>query len=157
MKKIIVSSDPAGFPLKEEIKTYLIELGYEVTDVGTLSPDKPVPYYEAAVNISRAIQKGEFERGIVCCGTGMGVSQVCNKFKGIFCAVAETTYAVWKCRVINNSNILALGSFIQTPTVAKGLVDTYLNTEWCQGESPERVAFLQEMRSHCDDFGQVLD
>lgn len=154
--RIVVSSDPAGFPLKEEIKKYLIDLGYEVTDVGTLT-DRPVPYYQAAENISREILSGNFERGVVFCGTGMGVSQVCNKFRGIFCAVCESTYAAKKCRIVNNSNILALGSFIQTPTVAKEILDVFLNTKWCQGETPERVEFLTNLRSHCDGYGQVLE
>lgn len=155
-KKIVVSADPAGFPLKEEIKKYLVELGFEVTDVGT-QEGKPVPYYQAAENISREILKGNFERGVVFCGTGMGVSQVCNKFKGIFCALCESTYAAKKCRIVNNSNILALGSFIQTPTVAKEILDVFLNTAWCQGETPERVEFLSSMRGHCDDYGQTLE
>ncbi|MGI6669557.1 MAG: RpiB/LacA/LacB family sugar-phosphate isomerase [Acetivibrionales bacterium] len=155
-KKIVISSDPAGFELKENIKEYLQEKGYEVTDVGTTDLEKPVYYYEAAENISREVQKGNFQRGIVVCGTGMGVAQVCNKFKGIFCALVESEYAARKCRIVNNSNILALGGFILTPTVAREIVDIFLNTEWCQGEPPHRVEFLKGLRAQCDGFGQEL-
>ena len=153
---IIVSADPAGFNLKEEIKSYLIEKGFEVTDVGTLSPNNPVPFYQAAINLSKQVQSGAFERGIVFCGTGMGVSQVCNKFKGIYCAVVESTYTAKKCRIVNNSNVLALGGFVQTPTVAKEIVDVYLATEWCQNESKERTEMFQEYRAKSDEYGDVL-
>ncbi len=153
-KKLILSSDLAGFALKEEIKEYVESLGYEVEDVGTLTREEPVPYFEVAKRIAEKVQSGEYERGIVFCGTGMGVSQVCNKFKGVFCALVESEYTAERCRVINNSNIMALGGLVVTPPVAKRMVSLFLDTEWCQGETPERVEFLQRLQKPCNDVGQ---
>ena len=155
-KKLVISSDMTGFVLKEELKEYLKDQGYTLEDVGMTSTDKPMYFYDAAVNISKKIQDGSYERGIVLCGTGIGVSQICNKFKGVFCFLGETSFAVKKSRTVNNSNILALVGLITTPMVAKELADIFLNTAWCQGETPERVEFLKGLLANCDDFGQVL-
>ncbi len=153
-KKLIFSSDSVGFDLKEELKEYVTSLGYEVEDVGTLTKEEPVPYFEVAKRLAEKIQSGEFERGIVLCGTGMGVSQVCNKFKGVFCALVESEFTAEKCRIINNSNVMALGGLVVTPPVAKRMVSLFLDTEWCQGEPPERVELLQGLQKPCNDVGQ---
>ena len=79
VKKIIIGSDKAGFALKEHIKAHLAEIGYEVEGVGTQSVEQPVMYYETASRVAKRIQKGDYERGILICGTGMGVAQIADR------------------------------------------------------------------------------
>ena len=79
MKKIIIGSDKSGFQLKEAVKAHLVEAGYEVTDAGSQSEENAMFYYEAAENVAPRVGGGEFEKGILICGTGMGMSIVANK------------------------------------------------------------------------------
>lgn len=81
MKKIIIGSDKSGFQLKEAVKAHLVEAGYEVTDAGSQSEENAMFYYEAAENVAPRVGGGEFEKGILICGTGMGMSIVANKHK----------------------------------------------------------------------------
>ena len=78
MKKIIIGSDKSGFQLKEAVKAHLVEAGYEVTDAGSQSEENAMFYYEAAENVAPRVGGGEFEKGILICGTGMGMSIVAN-------------------------------------------------------------------------------
>lgn len=103
MKKIIIGSDKSGFQLKEAVKAHLVEAGYEVTDAGSQSEENAMFYYEAAENVAPRVGGGEFEKGILICGTGMGMSIVANKHKGVYAAVCENTYAAEKSRAINNT------------------------------------------------------
>lgn len=131
--KIAIGADGYGFPLKEAIKEYLISKGYEVDDYGVNSSSDPAPYYETADNIAKKVSDGEFERAILVCGTGMGMSIIANKHPGIYAAVCESIFAAEKARSINNSNILTLGSMVTTDAVAKDIVDTWLNTKFTEG------------------------
>ena len=81
-KRVVIGSDKSGFRLKEAVKSHLTELGYEVADEGTRKEEEPKPYFQVAPVIAKKIQSGEFERGILICGTGMGMAVVANKYKG---------------------------------------------------------------------------
>lgn len=130
--KIALGSDPFGFDLKEGVKHHLLAQGHEIIDLGTLDKAQPVLFVEASSCVAKAVQAGQAERGIVFCGTGMGVSIVANKHKGIYCAVVESTFAARECREINNANMLALGGRIFGQSLANEVVDTFLTTEWMQ-------------------------
>ena len=93
-KKIIIGADDSGFTLKEAVKEYLIKNGYEVTDVGTLSLDEPVVYYEVGRRVAKEVADKKFERGLLFCGTGMGVSLVANKFPGVYCGLCESVFGL---------------------------------------------------------------
>nr|WP_122013342.1 RpiB/LacA/LacB family sugar-phosphate isomerase [Maliibacterium massiliense] len=155
-KKLVVAADLAGMALKDDIVCYLKQKGYEITDVGIRKAEEPMYYGLVAAHIAQAVQRGAFTRGIVVCGTGQGVMQVCNKFRGIYCALGYSALAAKKSRIINNANMLALGGLMTTPTVARDIVDAFLETEFCQGETPERVTFLTTLRGQCDGYGQIL-
>jgi ribose 5-phosphate isomerase B len=142
-KKIVIGSDASGFVLKEAVVAHLKELGYEVKDVGTLSEDKPVDYWQVGFNVGGAVSGKEFERGIVICGTGQGVSMAANKFPGVLCGLCESVFAVNRARTFNNINILGLGGFLQAPYLGIEMVDTFLNTEWKQGMDPETANLLE--------------
>jgi len=133
MMKIAIGADSYGFPLKETVKDYLVNKDFEVTDFGVDRSDDDRPYYKTADDIARHVSNKEFNRAILVCGTGMGMAIVANKHPGIFAAVCETPFASEKSRSINNSNILTLGAFITTSTVANKIVDVWLNTDFTEG------------------------
>lgn len=130
--KIAIASDLSGLELKEAIVKHLIELGHDVSDLGTKSADAPMPFIKAAPPVAEAIQKGEAERGILICGTGMGMSQVANKFKGVRAACVESVYAARMCRAINDSNVMCMGGWIIAPTMGIVMADAFVQTDFTQ-------------------------
>ena len=131
--KIVVGSDPWGFELKTVIKTHLTTQGHEVIDMGGQTANDEQPYWETAASAARAIQNGKAERGILFCGTGMGMAIVANKFKGIVASVVESDVTAKLCRAINNANILTMGGLIVTPFIATKAVDAFLTTAHTEG------------------------
>jgi ribose 5-phosphate isomerase B len=146
MKKILIGSDKSGFPLKEGIKAHLVNSGYEVIDGGTTNEEEPKPYFEVASAVAKRVSEGEFERAVLICGTGMGMSIVANKYKGVYAAVCENTYAAEKARAINDANILTMGGWITAEFVGCAMVDTFLNTEFTQNLEDWRAKNLQNAR-----------
>ena len=148
-KKIIIASDGSGFGLKEAVKKHLVEKGYEVADVGTQEQDKPMMFDAAADLLAPRISSGEFEMGILVCGTGMGMSIVANKYKGVAAAVCENLYAAEKARAINNANVLTMGGWITAPEIGIAITDTFLENleDWRAAnlrKAQERIAQLEE-------------
>lgn len=142
---LVLSSDHGGFELKEQIKKWLIESGYEVCDCGTDSTAS-VDYPVFAKKAAQKILSGECERGIIFCGTGIGISMAANRFKGIRAAVCETLPAVELCRKHNNANILCLGGRLLSLEQARQMVQVYLTTPFDGGERHERrIAMLDNM------------
>jgi ribose 5-phosphate isomerase B len=146
MKKIIIGSDKSGFSLKEAVKAYLLEAGYDVTDGGTLSEENGKPYYEVASAVAQRISDGEFEKGILICGTGMGMAIVANKYKGVYAAVCENTFAAEKARAINDANVLTMGGWITGEFVGIEIVKTFLKTEFTQNLEDWRAKNLTKAR-----------
>jgi len=140
--RIIVAGDPWGLELKETVKTHLLELGHEVADLGGQA-DVPADYYDLAASAARKIQAGEAERAVLCCGTGMGMAIVANKFKGIYASVVESALTARLCRAVNNSNVLTLGGLIVTPFIALQAVDAWLATAHTEGLE-EHTDFLKK-------------
>jgi ribose 5-phosphate isomerase B len=132
MKKIFIGSDKSGFALKEAIKQYLVEESYEVEDIGTTDEAAPLPFFDVALKGAQKIQSNEYQRGILICGTGMGMSIVANKHEGVFGAACESVYAAEKCRAINDANILCMGGWIIAPIMGVEMTKTFLNTEFTQ-------------------------
>lgn len=152
MKKIIVASDRAGFTLKEAVKEHLTELGYEVTDVGSKDTgDGGMAYWQAAKNLAPCVSSGEFERGILVCGTGMGMSIVANKYPNVYAALCENTFCAHNCRAVNNANVLAMGGWITPPYTGIAITDTFLNTEFLDGvtewQTENLPIFLGEVKN----------
>ena len=152
MKKIIVASDRAGFMLKEAVKEHLTELGYEVTDVGSKDTgDGGMAYWQAAKNLAPRISSGEFERGILVCGTGMGMSIVANKYPNVYAALCENTFCARNCRAVNDANVLAMGGWITPPYTGIAITDTFLNTEFLDGvtvwQTENLPIFLNEVKN----------
>jgi ribose 5-phosphate isomerase B len=132
MKKIVVAADPFAVGLKDAIVAHLKGKGYEVSDVGATAA-QAVPYYDGAVAASKVLQSGGAEKAILFCGTGMGMSIVANRFKGVTASVVESVFAAKMCRAINNANALCLGQMIWGEWMAKEAVDVFLKTEFTEG------------------------
>ncbi len=132
MKKIFIGSDKSGFVLKEAIKQFLLDVTYEVEDIGTTDEAAPLPFFEVAQKGAQKIQSKEYTRGILICGTGMGMSIVANKHEGVFGAACESVYAAEKCRAINDANILCMGGWIIAPIMGIEMTKAFLITEFTQ-------------------------
>jgi len=130
--KIAIGSDKSGFSAKEAIKAYLTEAGADYEDLGTLELDKVHPYYQVASEVAPKVQSGEFDRAVLICGTGAGMSVVANKYKGVYAVACEGVYSAKMARAINNANILCMGGWIVGPEMAVEMTKTFLATEWCQ-------------------------
>lgn len=142
--KIALASDHGGFELKEIIKKKLQEKGYEILDLGTNS-EESVDYPSFGKACGEAVSTGQAEKGIVCCGTGIGISIAANKVKGIRCALCTSTNMAEMTRKHNDSNILAMGGRILSVEEALAITDTWLSTEFEGGRHQRRVDMLNEM------------
>ena len=141
--KIIIGSDKSGFTLKEAVKAHLIEYGWEVEDCGTLDLDHVKPYFVTAPLLAERISSGEFEKGILICGTGAGMAIVANKYKGVYAMPCGDLYDARMCRAINDANVMTMGGWKLAPEVGIEMVDTFLSTEFTQGLEPWRQEFLK--------------
>lgn len=131
--KIAIGADISGFELKEAIRKYLEEKGIEYEDFGTKDEENQVEYYDIVPKVAPKIQSGEYDRAILFCGTGMGMAQIANSYKGIRAAVCESLYAAKLCRAINDSNILTMGGFLVAPNLGIQMTEAFLNTEITEG------------------------
>lgn len=139
MKKIVMGADSIGVQLKDAVKEYLEQQGYEVKDFGVGT------YYKVAADVAAEISEGRYERGILVCGSGMGMAITANKFKGVYAAVCESVYSARYSRIINNSNVLALGRRILGDHMALEMVDAWLTTEFVSNYAPERQNILRDL------------
>lgn len=142
MKKLVIGADSAGYELKEFVAAWLKEQGIAYDDVGALSNEDEKPYFVTASEAARGIQAGEYERGILFCGTGMGMSIVANKFKGVYASCVESVYAARRCRAINNANVLCMGRFIVGTDMAVEMVREFLKTNITDGMAENLTDFL---------------
>ena len=141
--KIILGSDKSGFYLKEAVKDFLNTNGYDVIETGTVTPEKGISIYEVTPQACSCIQKGDADLGILIYGTGMGMSQVANKFKGIRAACVVSIYGARMAPVINNSNILCMDGWILAPEMAIEMVKAFLQVEHTEGVEEWRRDFLK--------------
>ena len=144
---IAIGSDHGGYKLKEEIKKYLNEKGIEFKDFGTVSEER-VDYPEIAKEVSKSVQIKEAEFGILICKTGLGMSIVANKFKGIRCAVCHDENTARYARLHNNANILALSGQDLTVNDAICILRMWLATEFEGGRHQNRLNMIDEIENN---------
>lgn len=144
--KIALGSDHAGFPLKEEIKKYLDEKGVEYVDCGAYDASS-VDYPLQAEKTCEKIVSGECERGILCCGTGIGISMAANKVKGIRAACCSDYFSAKYTRLHNDANVLCMGARVIGAGSALELVEVFLNTEFEGGRHQRRVDQIGEIEA----------
>ena len=141
---IALGCDHGGYALKQEIMKHLTERGIEYRDYGTFSTDScDYPDYGEAVG--RAVASGECERGIVVCGTGIGISIAANKVHGVRCALCGDCFSAQMAREHNDANVLALGARVLGPGLALKIVDTFLDAEFQGGRHARRVAKIMAL------------
>ena len=139
--KIALGCDHGGYELKEAIKKYVTDKGVEVIDCGTDSTDS-VDYPEYGLKVAEAVSRGEVEQGILICGTGLGMSYVANKVKGIRCACVSDVFSAEMSKLHNNANVLALGARVVGLGLAIKIVDTWLGAEFEGGRHNRRVDMI---------------
>jgi ribose 5-phosphate isomerase B len=147
---IALASDHAGLPLKKVIMAYLEELKMEYIDYGTYS-DESVHYPEYGVKAAQAVAKGECDRGIIFCGTGVGIGISANKVEGIRCVTCSEPYSALMAREHNDTNMLSLGARVVGEDLAKMIVDVWLNGEFQGGRHAIRVNQIKSL----DKKGQI--
>lgn len=141
-KDIIIGSDHAGYDLKGKIIQYIESKGLDIQDAGTYSKDS-CDYPVIAKNVANKIAQNEYKRGILICGTGIGMSIAANKVKGIRAAVVSDTCSAKMSRLHNNSNIICMGERIVGEELAKDIIDIWLNTEFLAGRHEKRVNMIE--------------
>lgn len=143
---IAIGSDHGGYALKQEVMAYLDEKGLPYKDFGTYTEDScDYPIYGEAVG--RAVASGEYDRGIVICGTGIGISIAANKVKGVRAALCGDCFSAEMTRRHNDANILALGARVLGSGLALKIVETFLNTGFDGGRHARRVDLLRDIES----------
>ncbi|MDT8420729.1 MAG: RpiB/LacA/LacB family sugar-phosphate isomerase [Desulfuromonadales bacterium] len=145
MKKISIGCDPNATELKKIIKKYIEELGYRCDDFGS---DDPI-YANVAIEVAEAVAGGKYDRGILLCGTGIGVCLAANKVKGAYAASCMDPYSAERSILSNNCNILAMGSQVVGPELAKHLVRIWLEAEYQPGGRSE--AKIQRIYNYAGD------
>jgi len=138
MDLIAIASDHGGFSLKVDIVSFLNELGYEVNDMGPKNQSS-VDYPDYAIRIAQAVTKNTNSRGIVICGTGIGMSIVVNRFPGIRGTLCSDLYTAKLCREHNDSNILIMGGRVVGHGLAREIVKVWLSTPFDGGRHQKRL------------------
>ena len=132
--RYVVASDHAGFPLKEAVRREIEALGHEARDLGVQSADRPADYPDAARLVGEALMRGEAERGVLLCGSGVGASIAANKLPGIRCAICHDTFSAHQGVEDDNMNVLALGARIIGPELALDIVRAFANASFSGAE-----------------------
>jgi len=154
VKKLAIASDHAGFELKESIIAYLHDKGVELEDFGPENNDR-VDYPDYGISIARAIQEKKVDRGIVICGTGVGMSIVVNRFPGIRGTLCSDLYTTKMCREHNDSNILIMGGRVIGKGLAEEIVTVWLDTPFEGGRHQKRLDKIEEIDRKLETRGDL--
>jgi len=139
MKTIVISSDHNGVEDKEQLKTYLKGEGYRVIDIGPYTPEVSVDYVDYAAQLSTIVSNKEADRGILLCGTGVGMSIVANRYPGVRAVLAHNELTAVKSREHNDSNVLCLGSWLSSQIEMREMSKMWLDEAWGEGRHVKRV------------------
>jgi len=142
--KVFIASDHGGFSLKKEVMDLLKELKVPFEDLGCHS-DKSVDYPDYASLVAEKVSQTDQSRGILVCGTGIGMAISANKFKGVRAAVVSDSYSTRMCREHNDANVLCLGGRVVGPSLAEEIVKVFLNTPFTGDRHEKRVNKIKEI------------
>lgn len=140
--KVLLGSDHAGFYLKEDLKVFIQSLGHEVEDYGVYT-DESSDYPDVALRVAEDVVKGKGERGILVCGTGVGMSIAANKVRGIRAALCHDVFSARASREHNNANILTMGERVIGKGLAREIVKVWLETDFQGGRHARRVEKIE--------------
>lgn len=148
--KIAIGADHGGFRLKAELSDFIRSLGHELEDLGANGPDS-VDYPDFASAVCGKVVSGEADRGILICGTGIGMSIAANKIPGIRCALVHDVFSAKATREHNDSNVIALGERVIGPGLAQEIVATWLATDFSEGERhARRIEKVRELEGRSE-------
>lgn len=136
--KVAIASDHGGMNIRQEVKQLMDEMGIQYEDFGC-ECETSVDYPDYALPVAEKVASGEFDRGILICGTGIGMSIAANKVKGIRCALVHDVFSAKATREHNNSNILAMGERVIGPGLAREIAKVWLSTHYEGGRHEKRV------------------
>ena len=146
--RIVIGADHAGYGMKEELKEVLRQEGIEFLDVGTMNGKESVDYPVFAKAVGEKVASGEFDRGVLVCGTGIGVAIAANKVKGVRAANCGEPVSARFSREHNDANVLTVGSRIIGPAMAQEILKVWLKTEFEGGRHAERVSKISEIENN---------
>ena len=139
MMSIVIGADHAGFPLKEDCKAFMQkDAEYQVEDMGVYNTQS-YDYPKIAHKLAKAVSEGHYSRGILICGSGIGMSMVANRYKGVRAALCDNLYSARMCRLHNDANILTMGGRVLGVGLALEILDLFLKTEFEGGRHKTRV------------------
>lgn len=142
--KIVIASDHAGLLLRRELLQALQNKGHEVRDLGPHSGDS-VDYPDFASEVATAVARGEFDRGVLVCGTGIGMSIVANKHRGVRAALCTTEFEAGMARAHNDANVLCLGERVVGPGLGRAILERFLETPFEGGRHERRVQKIRDV------------
>ena len=144
--KIAIGNDHAAIEMKQHLVQYLRDRGHEVQDFG-IGPGESADYPCQAEKVAKAVASGEAERGIVICGTGVGISIAANKVKGVRCCCCSDCYSAKMSRAHNDANMLALGGRVIAPELAKMIVEIWVKGEFEGGRHQRRINMFKTIEA----------
>jgi ribose 5-phosphate isomerase B len=149
--EIVVGSDHFGYPLKAHLSSELTTLGHVPVDCGCFSAADEVDYPDVAVILAKRIAAGEFDRGILVCGTGIGMAIAANKVPGVRAACCHDTYSAERARKSNDAQVLCLGAQIVGPSLARDVLVRWLESEFGGGRSARKVEKIKRLDARAAD------
>jgi ribose 5-phosphate isomerase B len=142
--RIALGCDEAGLPLMDVVRAYLKEKGIETLDFGVFNTN-PVDYPDIAVTASEAVASGSCDRGVLICGTGIGMCITANKIPGVRAALCHDTYSAERARKSNDAQVLTMGARVIGPELAKSILDAWLASEFAGGRSTAKVEKMKQV------------
>ncbi len=144
--RIAAGADHAGWPLKEGLVRFLMDRGWDVEDFGTFG-DESVDYPDYAEKVARAVADGQVDRGLLLCGTGLGMCISANKVAGVRAVTVHDVISARLAREHNDANVITMGARLITPEVAREVLAAWLDTQFCGGRHQRRVEKIQALES----------
>ena len=145
--KIVIDCDDAAIELKKIVTEHLRKSGAEVTDLDYLGSHEGAFYPEIGYNLALTIQKGEFDRGILICGTGLGMAMIANKVEGVYAGVCHDVFSAERLRKSNDAQVITMGARVIGPELAKTILDAWLKSEFQGGGSTAKVQHMRDLEA----------
>lgn len=142
--RVAIDSDDAGIELKKTLTEHLRSLGVEVEDLNLLG-SKKVDYPDVGYNLARRIAAREFDRGVLICGTGLGMAMIANKVEGVYAGVCHDVYSAERLRKSNDAQVLTMGARVVGPELARVIATAWIRSEFEPGRSGPKVARMREL------------
>lgn len=145
--KVVIDADDAALDLKKEMVEHLVSKGVEVSDLNLVGRQAGATYPEVGYNLALKIRDGEFDRGILICGTGLGMAMIANKVETVYAGVCHDTYSAERLRKSNDAQVLTMGARVVGAELAKSILDAWLDSEFQGGGSTAKVETMRRLEN----------